>query len=87
VAGDGAGRIVALAQQPGRLGHAPSAEIFQRRLADHRLKKIFPPGVCNWSKRGLGFRGVVPNASFGPSEVNLVFDVTNPDSGAEDDED
>src|SRR5437879_565450 len=34
VAGHGAGRIVALAQQPGRLGHAPSAEVFQRRLAD-----------------------------------------------------
>jgi hypothetical protein len=30
---------------------------------------------------------VVPNASFGLSEVNLVFEVTNPDSGAEDDED
>jgi hypothetical protein len=52
-----------------------------------RLQKIFPSGVCDWSKRGHGFRGVVPNASFGPSEVNLVFDITNPDSGADGEDD
>jgi hypothetical protein len=29
---------------------------------------------------------VVPNASFGPSRVNLVFDITNPDSADDDEE-
>ncbi len=41
-----------------------------------RLQAIFPGGVCDWSKRGVGQTGVVPYASFGPSPVNLVFDVT-----------
>ena len=52
-----------------------------------RLHSIFPSGVCDWSKRGVGFRQVVPNASFGPSRVNLVFDIMNPDSEGNDDED
>lgn len=41
-----------------------------------RLRNIFPDGVCDWSKRGVGQTGVVPWASFGPSPDNLVFDVT-----------
>jgi len=41
-----------------------------------RLKTIFPSGVCEWSKRGLGSASVVPWASFGPAPQNLVFDVT-----------
>ncbi len=52
-----------------------------------RLHRIFPSGVCDWSRRGVGFRGVVPNASFGPSDVNRVFDIANPDSEGDDDED
>jgi len=51
-----------------------------------RLRRIFPSGVCDWSRHGVGFRGVVPNASFGPSEVNLVFDITDPDSEGDDGE-
>lgn len=41
-----------------------------------RLKSIFPSGVCDYSKPGVSFAKVVPWASFGPSKVNLVFDVT-----------
>ncbi|CAN5308790.1 DUF6351 family protein [soil metagenome] len=40
-----------------------------------RLQAIFPSGVCDWSKTG-NQTGVVTNGSFGPSPVNLVFDVT-----------
>jgi len=41
-----------------------------------RLRTIFPGGVCDFSKPGVNFTKVVPWASFGPSKVNLVFDVT-----------
>jgi hypothetical protein len=41
-----------------------------------RLNAIFPDGVCDWTKPGVGQTGVVPYASFGPSPVNLIFDVT-----------
>ncbi|MDB5885423.1 MAG: hypothetical protein JWR74_1594 [Polaromonas sp.] len=41
-----------------------------------RLQAVFPSGVCDWSKAGVGQTGVVPYASFGPSSANLVFDVT-----------
>ena len=41
-----------------------------------RLKSIFPSGVCDYAKPGVSFAKVVPWASFGPSKVNLVFDVT-----------
>jgi hypothetical protein len=41
-----------------------------------RLEAIFPTGVCDWSRRGVNQTGVVPFASFGPSPVNQVFDVT-----------
>ena len=40
-----------------------------------RLKRIFPEGVCDWSKKGVGQTGVVPWASFGPAPENLVFDI------------
>ena len=43
-----------------------------------RLNSIFPGGVCDWSKPGLGQTGTVAWPSFGPSPENLVFDVTNP---------
>jgi hypothetical protein len=42
----------------------------------NRLKAIFPNGVCDWTKTGQGQVPVVAYASFGPSPVNLVFDVT-----------
>ena len=41
-----------------------------------RLNAIFPNGVCDWKKTGVGQVPVVPYASFGPSPTNLVFDVT-----------
>jgi len=41
-----------------------------------RLRSVFPSGVCDFSKPGVNFAKVVPWASFGPSKVNLVFDVT-----------
>jgi len=41
-----------------------------------RLASTFPSGVCDFSKPGVNFTKVVPWASFGPSKVNLVFDVT-----------
>jgi uncharacterized tannase-like protein DUF6351 len=42
-----------------------------------RLKRIFPHGVCDWSKPGVGQTEVVEWGSFGPSRENLVFDVTD----------
>jgi len=41
-----------------------------------RLQAIFPSGVCDWSQAGVGQTMTVPYASFGPSQSNLVFDVT-----------
>jgi hypothetical protein len=41
-----------------------------------RLKRIFPDGVCDWTRRGVAQTGVVPWASFGPAPENLVFDVS-----------
>ena len=40
-----------------------------------RLRAIFPGGVCDWSKPGVGQTAVVPWASFGPAPENLVFDI------------
>jgi hypothetical protein len=40
-----------------------------------RLSTVFPSGVCDWSSPG-NRTGVVANASFGPSPLNLMFDVT-----------
>jgi hypothetical protein len=39
------------------------------------LRRIFPSGVCDWSKGGVGQVPVVPWASFGPAPENLVFDI------------
>ncbi|MEO8935503.1 MAG: DUF6351 family protein [Burkholderiaceae bacterium] len=41
-----------------------------------RLNTVFPGGVCDFTKSGVNQTGVVTNGSFGPSTVNLVFDVT-----------
>jgi hypothetical protein len=41
-----------------------------------RLKNIFPGGVCDFSKPGVGQTKVVPWASFGPAPENLVYDIT-----------
>ena len=43
-----------------------------------RLNTAFPQGVCDWSKPGVEQTKSVPWASFGPSPVNLIFDVTKP---------
>ena len=43
-----------------------------------RLLRIFPNGVCDWSKPGVSFGPSVTWPSFGPSPDNLVFDVTDP---------
>jgi Tannase-like family of unknown function (DUF6351) len=43
-----------------------------------QLKAIFPHGVCDWSERGVQQVKSVPWASYGPSPVNLIFDVTQP---------
>jgi hypothetical protein len=43
-----------------------------------RLNRIFPGGVCDFSKPGVNQTGVVPWASFGPAPENLVFDITHP---------
>ena len=51
-----------------------------------RLRGIFPTGVCDYTRRGVGYRRVVTWPSFGPSPDNLVFDVTNPTRGAGDDD-
>jgi hypothetical protein len=40
-----------------------------------KLNSIFPSGVCDWSRPGNA-TGVVPDASFGPSPENLLFDIT-----------
>jgi hypothetical protein len=42
-----------------------------------QLGAIFPDGVCDWSKRGMHQVNAIPWASFGPSPVNLLFDVTD----------
>ena len=42
-----------------------------------RLQTIFRRGVCDWSRRGVRQVDAVPWASYGPSPVNLLFDVTN----------
>ena len=43
--------------------------------ADHvqRLRAIYPEGVCDWSKSGVGQVSVVPWASFGPAPQNRIF--------------
>jgi hypothetical protein len=52
-----------------------------------RLKRVFPHGVCDWSKAGVAQTGVVPWASFGPAPENLVFDVTGRERADADDDD
>jgi hypothetical protein len=41
-----------------------------------RLNTIFPTGVCDFTKPGVNQVALVPNGSFGPSQTNLVFDIT-----------
>ena len=40
-----------------------------------RVKAIFPEGVCDWTRKGVGQTTMVPWASFGPAPENLVFDI------------
>jgi hypothetical protein len=39
-----------------------------------RLRRLFPDGVCDWSRPGVSQVRVVPWASFGPAPENRVFD-------------
>jgi hypothetical protein len=41
-----------------------------------RLRRVFPAGVCDWSRPGQGQVALVPWASFGPAPEHLVFDRT-----------
>jgi hypothetical protein len=42
-----------------------------------RLKAAFPDGVCDWTKPGVGQQALTGTwLSFGPSPVNLLFDIT-----------
>ncbi|MGY8526383.1 DUF6351 family protein [Paracidovorax citrulli] len=44
-----------------------------------RVRTIFPTGVCDWSKPGVEQQPLAGTwQSFGPSPVNLLFDVTRP---------
>ena len=42
-----------------------------------RLRRIFPDGVCDWSKPGVSQVPVVPWASFGPAPESRLSKVTN----------
>lgn len=41
-----------------------------------RLQTVFPSGVCDWTAPGIGQTAMVPFGSFGPSPLNLIFDIT-----------
>lgn len=44
-----------------------------------RLQLIFPSGVCDWSKPGVGQQPLAGTwQSFGPAPANLLFDITRP---------
>ena len=43
-----------------------------------RLRRVFPAGVCDWSKAGVNQVPVVTWGSFGPSPKNLVYDGNRP---------
>jgi hypothetical protein len=49
-----------------------------------RLRRVFPHGVCDWTKKGESQTAGVPWASFGPAPENLVFDATEPHHGRDD---
>jgi hypothetical protein len=40
-----------------------------------RLKVMFPDGVCDWTKKGVGQTPMVPWASVGPAPENQLFDL------------
>jgi len=48
-----------------------------------QLQSIFPTGVCDWTKPGVGqiTSPAVPYASFGPHPVNLAFDINTAKPG------
>jgi hypothetical protein len=44
-----------------------------------RLQAVFPAGVCDWSKPGVGQQPLAGTwLSFGPAQANLLFDATRP---------
>jgi len=48
-----------------------------------RLHQVFPNGVCDFTKPGMYWSPVVPWPSFGPSPVNLVYDIRGKIKSAE----
>lgn len=44
-----------------------------------RLQATFPAGVCDWTKAGVGQQPLAGTwLSFGPTQTNLLFDITRP---------
>jgi hypothetical protein len=44
-----------------------------------RLQLIFPQGVCDWTRPGVGQQALAGTwQSFGPAPANLLFDITKP---------
>jgi hypothetical protein len=52
-----------------------------------KLAAVFPSGVCDWSKKGVNQVKARTWASFGPSEVNQVFDILDRRGRHDDDDD
>jgi hypothetical protein len=53
----------------------PSREAYTVELSNaqwQRLQAVFPSGVCDWSRPGVGQVGVTVDGSFGPSPVNRI---------------
>jgi hypothetical protein len=46
-----------------------------------RLERVFPGGVCDWSKSGVNQTRVVPWASFGPAPDSLALTREKPSTG------
>ena len=47
------------------------------------LKRVFPQGVCDWSKTGVEFHGVVPGTSLGPAPGKVILKTAMNQSGRE----
>jgi hypothetical protein len=54
---------------------APSRDGYAVAFTDaqwQRLQAVFPDGVCDWSRPGVGQAEVTVDGSFGPSPVNRI---------------
>jgi len=53
----------------------PSRDAYAVAFSDtqwSRLEAVFPDGVCDWTRPGIGRAGVTVDGSFGPSPVNRI---------------